>query len=74
VITECPFKVGQKIEGKDAVPTLLGFGIKDIWYVCIVEKVDGNLMQVVCPNLYGEVKPWINYHPDWFREFKEKEA
>lgn len=70
-MVSCPYKPGDKIEGKEAVNGLLGLLSKDVWHPATVEKVEGNLMLLSCP-LFGEKKVWLEYQEDWFREVKEE--
>lgn len=71
---DCPFKVGQKIEGKEVFNEgFFGVGRTVKWHVANVEQLDGNLMKLSCPALFdGSVKFWVEYNPDWFREYKEE--
>lgn len=67
----CPFKAGDKIEGKETIEGFLGLP-KDVWHPAIVEKIDGNQILISCPEVFGEKKIWLEYFEDWFREVKEE--
>lgn len=70
-MTSCPYKAGDKIEGKETTEGLLGLLSKDVWHPGTVEKVEGNLMLISSP-IFGEKRVWLEYQADWFREVKEE--
>lgn len=70
-MTACPYKAGDKIEGKETTQGLLGLLSKDVWHSATVEKVEGNLMLISSP-IFGERKVWLEYQSDCFREAKEE--
>jgi hypothetical protein len=68
----CPFKVGDKIEGKEVKDGILGMLTKDVWHAATVEKVDGDLMLIFCPTMFSDKKVWVHYLAGWFRKQEEK--
>ena len=70
-MVSCPYKAGDKIEGKEATKGIIGLLSKEVWHPATVEKVEGNLMLISSP-IFGDKKVWLEYQLDWFREVKEE--